>query len=82
MRYLNTGLSDPRPWLPAGYLTPALLIVFSVFMMTMSIPGDRAYRRATDERIRRAEEAAPPRPARVPPESDSVDSTMPGFVRE
>ncbi len=34
---VNAGLSDPRPWLPAGYLTPAMLIVFSLIMMGVSI---------------------------------------------
>ena len=66
---VNAGLSDPRPWLPAGYLTPAMLIAFSLFMMTMAIPADRAYRRTMDEEIRRVEPTATPRPARREPGS-------------
>lgn len=68
---VNAGLSDPRPWLPAGYLTPAMLIVFSLGMMTMSIPGDRAVRRSLDEEIRRAElrTEAPPARRSLPPDT-------------
>jgi hypothetical protein len=80
---VNAGLADPRPWLPAGYLTPALLVLFSFGMMILSLPGDRANsRREAAEYRRMQEEAAQPdprggadRPARVGTPRDTTGPT-------
>jgi hypothetical protein len=53
---VNAGLSDPRPWLPAGYLTPSMVIAFSMVMTAASIPGDRAERHRMNEEMRRSRE--------------------------
>jgi hypothetical protein len=53
---VNAGLADPRPWLPAGYLTPALLVLFSFGMMILSLPADRAYSRREAAEYRRFQE--------------------------
>jgi len=77
---VNAGLSDPRPWLPAGYLTPAMLIVFSFIMMVMSIPGDRAVTNDRDVEIRGAEadrDARRSAPVRIRAAEDSVGRTAP-----
>ena len=54
---VNAGLTDARPWLPAGYLMPSALIVGALAMMVISIPGDRAYRRDIEAEVRRSEAA-------------------------
>ena len=64
---VNAGLSDPRPWLPAGYIAPAAIIALALVMMVTSIPGDRAYRRDMDEQVRRATAADTLRPPRREP---------------
>lgn len=46
---VNAGLADPRPWLPAGYLTPILVTAFALGMMVLSLPADRAFARRMDE---------------------------------
>ena len=55
---VNAGLADPRPWLPAGYLTPVLVIAFSLVMKFLSLPSDRAYARSNAAAMRRFQEEA------------------------
>ena len=74
---VNAGLADSRPWLPAGYLTPALVIGFSLIMMVLSIPGDRAFRRTMEEEYRRSEAAA----AEAPPPRLRASDAQPDSVR-
>ena len=75
---VNAGLSDPRPWLPAGYLTPAMLIVFSVIMMAFSIPGDRAERlRMNEEQRRMMEDLRRERVANPPPRVRAIPADSP-----
>ena len=51
---VNAGLSHTRPWLPGGLLAPGAIIVGSLAMVMVSLPGDRAYRRDMDEAMERA----------------------------
>ena len=68
---VNAGLSDARPWLPGGYLMPAAIIVGSLVLMAVSIPGDRAYRLDMEAEMRRYEEridtVRPQPPGAAPP---------------
>ena len=64
---VNAGLSDPRPWLPAGYFTPAALIIFALGMLVVSIPGDRAFRRDMEIDMRRNTGDSVQAPVRGPP---------------
>ena len=63
---VNAGLADPRPWLPAGYVTPVIVTLFSLGMMILSLPSDRAYERRMAEERRRSEESYRAMQQRVP----------------
>ena len=52
---VNAGLADPRPWLPAGYLTPVVVTLFALIMTFLSLPADRAHERRMVEAQRQME---------------------------
>ena len=80
---VNAGLADPRPWLPAGYLTPVAVTIFAVVMTFLSVPSDRAYERRMAEQRRELEEslreprAEPVQPPDRQPTPDTASTPTP-----